>query len=45
MRKKRILTILSIVVLFAIITVGIVSVDDGQMFRRNITKTPEQETE
>ena len=45
MKKKRIFTILAIVMLFAIITVGIVSADDGVMFRRNISKTPDQETE
>jgi hypothetical protein len=30
--------------LFAIVTVGVVSADDGQMFRRNVSKTPDQET-
>ncbi len=45
MKKKRIITILAIVVLFAIVTVGIVSADDSQMFRKNVSKTPDQETE
>ncbi len=45
MKKKRFLTILAIVVLFAIITVGIVSAEDGVLFRRNVSKTPEGETE
>ena len=45
MKKKRFLAILAIVVLFAVIAVGVVSADDGEMFRRNISKTPDQETE
>jgi hypothetical protein len=45
MKKKRILTILAIVVLFAIVTVGVVSAEDGVLFRRDISKTPDAETE
>ena len=45
MKKKRIFTILAIVALFAIIAVGIVSAEDGVIFRRNVSKTPDAETE
>jgi len=44
MKKKRILTILAIVVLFAIIAVGAVSADDGEMLIRNVSKSPNTET-
>ena len=45
MKKKRFLVILAIVAMFAIVMVGIVSAEDGVLFRRNVSKTPEGETE
>lgn len=44
MKKKRIFTLFVLVMLFAIITVGIVSADDGEMLIRNVSKTPDTET-
>ena len=44
MNKKRLLTILAVVALFAIVTAGVVSADDGVMLRRNISKTPDAES-
>lgn len=46
MKKKRIIIILALVALFAIITVGAVTAgDDGPITRRNVSKTPDTETE
>ncbi|MFN2235070.1 MAG: hypothetical protein ACK2U1_12660, partial [Anaerolineales bacterium] len=45
MNKKRIVTILTIVILFALVMVGVVYAEDSIMFRRNVSHTPDQETE
>jgi hypothetical protein len=47
MNKKRILTIFSVMMIAAILVVGTVlagSNEDGQMMRRNISKTPDSES-
>ncbi len=44
MKVKR-LTFTLVLITMIMTMVGIVSADDGAMFRRNISKTPEQETE
>ena len=45
MKKKRIFLILTFVVLFAIVVVSVAFAEDGVLFRRNVSKTPEGETE
>lgn len=44
MKSKRLLS-MTLLGIFMALIVGILQADDGQMFRRNISKTPEQETE
>ncbi len=44
MKHKQVLS-MALLGLFMALVVGILQADDGQMFRRNISKTPDQETE
>jgi hypothetical protein len=45
MSNKKLYRILVVLAALALLTSTLVSADDGQMFRKNISKTPEQETE
>ena len=45
MKNKKALRIFVFVILVAILAAGVALADDGQMFRRNISKTPLGETE
>jgi hypothetical protein len=45
MKNKKFITILVLLVTIALITSTIALADDGLMFRKNISKTPDQETE
>ena len=44
MKNKKLFSI-TLLGLFMLAIVGLLQADDGQMFRRNVSKTPDQETE
>ena len=45
MKRKKVFSILAIVVLVVIVAAGVALAEDGVLFRRNISKTPGAETE
>jgi hypothetical protein len=45
MSNKKLYRILVVLAALALLTSTLVSADDGVMFRKNISKTPDQETE
>ena len=45
MKLRHRITLLSAVVLALLLVTGLAMADDGEMFRRNISRTPDTETE
>ena len=45
MKKKKVILYFVTVIMLLSMTVGVALAEDGELFRRNISKTPDNETE